>query len=149
MAEKDIEEKDREKTVSAAQAKRDVVIMAERLALLYHAFVQAMAAELAAARAAYEAVVRFVAENGKADPNAAFAASVPYLMLAGNLMAGWQLARSWLATHDLPADDAAFASAKRATAAFYCAHILPRCGALRDAVLNGGDSVMALPVESF
>ena len=46
MAEKDIEEKDREKTVSAAQAKRDVVIMAERLALLYHAFVQAMAAEL-------------------------------------------------------------------------------------------------------
>ena len=46
MAEKDIEEKDREETVSAAQAKRDVVIMAERLALLYHAFVQAMAAEL-------------------------------------------------------------------------------------------------------
>ena len=108
-----------------------------------------MAGQLAAAREAYEAVVRFVAERGKADPNAAFAASVPYLMLAGNLMVGWQMGQSWLATAELPADDAAFASAKRATAAFYCAHILPRCGALRDAVLSGADSVMALPVEAF
>ena len=94
-------------------------------------------------------MVRFIVEHGKTDPNAAFAGSVPYLMLAGNLMAGWQMGQSWLATKDLPTDDAAFASAKRATAAFYCAHILPRCGALRDAVLNGADSVMALPVEAF
>jgi hypothetical protein len=36
--------------------------------------------------------VRFIAGQSKASPNAAFAGSVPYLMLAGNLMAGWQLA---------------------------------------------------------
>ncbi len=110
---------------------------------------QAMAGQLAAARGAYEQVVRFIAENGKSNPNAAYAGSVPYLLLAGNLLAGWQLAQSWLATRELPAEDAAFAAAKRATAAFYCAHILPRCGALRDAVLQGADSVMALPVEAF
>ena len=39
--------------------------------------------------------------NAKADPNAVFAGSVPYLMLAGNLVAGWQLARSLLVAEDL------------------------------------------------
>ncbi len=109
----------------------------------------AIAAQLAAAREAYAQVVRFVASNGKADPNAAYAASVPYLMLAGTLLAGWQLAQSWLATADLPATEAEFARAKRATAAFYCAHVLPRCGALRDAAVAGADSVMALPADAF
>lgn len=109
----------------------------------------AMAAQLATARAAYEQVVQFIAANGKSNPNAAYAGSVSYLMLAGILMVGWQLAQSWLATAHLPSEDAAFAQAKRSTAAFYCAHILPRCGALRDAVLQGADSVMALPVEAF
>ncbi|WP_449370743.1 acyl-CoA dehydrogenase [Thiomonas sp.] len=109
----------------------------------------AMAGQLRQAREAYAQVVAFVAAHGKPDPNAVYAGSVPYLMLAGNLMAGWQMAQSWLATRDLPAEQAAFAQAKRATAAFYCAHILPRCGALREAVLSGADSVMALPVEAF
>ena len=109
----------------------------------------AIAAQLAAAREAYAQVVRFVASNGKADPNAAYAASVPYLMLAGTLLAGWQLAQSWLATADLPPTEAEFARAKRATAAFYCAHVLPRCGALRDAAVAGADSVMALPADAF
>lgn len=110
---------------------------------------QAMSGQLAAARGAYEQVVRFIAERGKTDPNAAYAGSVPYLLLAGNLLAGWQLAQSWLATRELQPEDAGFAAAKRATAAFYCAHLLPRCGAWRDAVLHGADSVMALPVEAF
>ncbi|MGC8703604.1 MAG: acyl-CoA dehydrogenase [Thiomonas sp.] len=109
----------------------------------------AMAEQLAQARQAYAQVVAFIAANGKTDPNAAYAGSVPYLLLAGTLLAGWQLAQSWLATAQLGAEDAAFAMAKRATAAFYCAHLLPRCSALRDAVLQGADSVMTLPVEAF
>lgn len=109
----------------------------------------AMAAQLAAAREAYAQVVRFVVVNAKSSPNAAYAASVPYLMLAGTLLAGWQLARSWLAAAELPPAEAEFARAKRATAAFHCAHLLPRCGALRDAVVMGADSVMALPAEAF
>ena len=108
-----------------------------------------MAGQLGRAREAYAQVVAFMAAHGKTEPNAAYAGSVSYLLLAGTLLAGWQMAQSWLATRDLPADEAAFAQAKRATAAFYCAHILPRCGGLRDAVLSGADSVMALPVEAF
>ncbi|MBD9668921.1 acyl-CoA dehydrogenase C-terminal domain-containing protein, partial [Variovorax sp. VRV01] len=49
---------------------------------------------LKAAREAFVQVVDFVAGQTKASPNAVFAGSVPYLMLAGNLVAGWQLARS-------------------------------------------------------
>ena len=57
---------------------------------------------LTAAREAFLDVVDFVAGNTKASPNAVFAGSVPYLMLAGNLVAGWQLARSLLVAEDLP-----------------------------------------------
>ncbi|HWI78651.1 MAG TPA: acyl-CoA dehydrogenase, partial [Ramlibacter sp.] len=57
---------------------------------------RAMQKRLAAARQAFVEVVDFIAGNTRASPNAVFAGSVPYLMLAGNLMAGWQLARSLL-----------------------------------------------------
>ncbi|HXE22759.1 MAG TPA: acyl-CoA dehydrogenase, partial [Rhodoferax sp.] len=53
---------------------------------------RAVAARLQAAREAFLDVVDFVASNSKASPNAVFAGSVPYLLLAGNLMAGWQMA---------------------------------------------------------
>ena len=110
---------------------------------------QSLAAQLGAARAAYEQTVAFVVANGKAHPNAAYAGGVPYLMLAGTLLAGWQMGQAWLAAGEVMAADASFAQAKRTTAAFYCAHLLPRCAALRDAVVQGADSVMALPAEAF
>ena len=59
-----------------------------------------VAKRLAAARLAFVDVVNFVAANTRAKPNAVFAGSVPYLMLAGNLMAGWQLARALLVAQD-------------------------------------------------
>src|SRR5690606_22852621 len=46
---------------------------------------RAVLKRLAAARKAFLDVVDFVAREGKASPNAVFAGSVPYLMLAGNL----------------------------------------------------------------
>ncbi|SEL55394.1 hypothetical protein SAMN05216359_11110 [Roseateles sp. YR242] len=106
---------------------------------------------LALARAAFVQVVDYIAANGKSDPNAAFAGSVPYLMLGGNLMAGWQLARSLLAAQELLAagQDVEFMQAKITTARFYAEHILPRCQALRDAVVGGAQSVMALPIDAF
>ena len=110
-----------------------------------------MRANLSHARQAYLAVVDFMAEQGKANPNAVFAGSVPYLMLAGNLVAGWQLARGLLvAERELAAgNDTAFMQAKITTARFYAEHILPRTAALRDAVLNGAGSALALPLEAF
>ncbi len=112
---------------------------------------QAVRQSLAQARASFVQVVDFVAAHGKSKPNAAFAGSVPYLMLAGNLVAGWQLARSLLAAQELLAagEDVEFMQAKITTARFYAEHILPRCQSLRDAVVHGADSVMALPIDAF
>ena len=59
------------------------------------------AKRLKAARKALLDVIDFVAGGTKAQPNAVFAGSVPYLMLAGNVVAGWQLARSLLVAQDL------------------------------------------------
>jgi hypothetical protein len=85
-----------------------------------------VAKRLGAAREAFLDVVDFVAGGTKASPNAVFAGSVPYLMLAGNLVAGWQLARSLLVAEDqlAPGQDAAFMRAKITTARFYADHIL-------------------------
>jgi 3-(methylthio)propanoyl-CoA dehydrogenase len=106
---------------------------------------------LAAAREAFLEVVDFVAGNTKASPNAVFAGSVPYLMLAGNLVAGWQLARSLLVAEDLLAkgEDKSFMQAKIATARFYADHILSKAPAIRDAIVEGADSVTALAVDAF
>src|SRR3954470_10192303 len=112
---------------------------------------RAVARRLAAARKAFLDVVGFVVQQGKGSPNAVFAGSVPYLMLAGNLMAGWQLARSLLIAEDLlqKGQDVAFMRAKITTARFYAEHILARAPGLRDAIVEGGESVMALPLEAF
>ena len=55
---------------------------------------RAVGKRLKAAREAFVDVVDFVAGQTKASPNAVFAGSVPYLMLAGNLVAGWPRARA-------------------------------------------------------
>ena len=113
---------------------------------------RAVMKRLSAARQAFVEVVDFVAGNTKAAPNAVFAGSVPYLMLAGNLMAGWQLARSLVIAEELlaqSADDARFLRAKIVTARFYADHILGKAPGIRDAIVEGADSVTALEVESF
>jgi alkylation response protein AidB-like acyl-CoA dehydrogenase len=107
---------------------------------------------LATAREAFEQVVGFVVKETAANPNAVFAGSVPYLMLAGNLVAGWQLARSLLAAEAQIAageGDAQFLAAKVTTARFYAEHILSRVSALREAILEGADSVNAMPLDAF
>ena len=107
---------------------------------------------LSAARVAFEQVVDFVAAGTKGNPNAVFAGSVPYLMLAGNVMAGWQLARALLVAESQLAEgvgDAAFLKAKVTTARFYADHILSRVPGVRDAIVEGADSVTALALESF
>jgi hypothetical protein len=112
---------------------------------------RAMLKRLSAARQAFVDAVEFVAGNGKTSPNAVFAGSVPYLMLAGNVMAGWQLARSLLVAEDLLAkgEDKAFMQAKIATARFYAEHILSKAPGIRDSIVEGAESVTALPLEAF
>ena len=111
----------------------------------------AMAKRLKAAREAFVDVVNFVAGNTKASPNAVFAGSVPYLMLAGNLMAGWQLGRAMLVAQEAVAagTDVAFMQAKITTARFYADHLLSKIPGMRDSIVEGADSVTALALESF
>ncbi|MDR6860137.1 hypothetical protein J2W96_006477 [Variovorax guangxiensis] len=96
-------------------------------------------------------MVGFVAGQTKAAPNAVFAGSVPYLMLAGNLVAGWQLARSLLVADEQvkAGSDTAFMQAKIATARFYAEHILTKVPSLRDSIVDGAESVTALAPEDF
>ena len=117
---------------------------------------KSMLRRLTAARVAFEQVVEFVAGNTKAHPNAVFAGSVPYLMLAGNVVAGWQMARALVIAEDQLANlasggegDAAFLKAKVATAHFYAEHLLNKVPGLRDSIVEGGDCATALALESF
>ena len=112
---------------------------------------RAMAKRLSAARQAFTEVVTFVTDRSKADPNAVFAGSVPYLMLAGTTVAGWQMARALMAAEDRLAEDvdADFMRAKIVTANFYADHILVKAPALRDSIVEGAESVTALALEAF
>jgi alkylation response protein AidB-like acyl-CoA dehydrogenase len=106
---------------------------------------------LTAAREAFVDVVDFVVAKTLSEPNAVFSGSVPYLMLAGNLMAGWQLARSLLVAETLAeaGTETAFMHAKMATARFYAEHLLNKVPAVRDSILHGADSVMLLALDAF
>jgi 3-(methylthio)propanoyl-CoA dehydrogenase len=111
----------------------------------------AVAKRLDAARGAYVDVVNFIAGGAKSSPNDVFAGSVPYLMLAGNLMAGWQLARSLLVAQEQLAagQDAAFMQAKIITARFYADHLLSKAPGVRDSIVEGAASVTAMALEAF
>jgi hypothetical protein len=110
-----------------------------------------VARRLKAARESFLDVVNFVAGNSKASPNAVYSGSVPYLMLAGNLMAGWQLGRALLVAVEQIAQgvDVPFMQAKITTARFYADHLLTKAPGIRDAIVEGAESVTALALESF
>ena len=75
------------------------------------------------------------------------AGAVPFLRLAGTVIGGWLSARmAEAATAQLAvgAGDAGFLSAKRITASHYATHVLVEASALRDIVINGAASTLAL-----
>ncbi|MEY3945009.1 MAG: Acryloyl-CoA reductase, partial [Pseudomonadota bacterium] len=134
------------KSIAAQIAKTEA-----ELAASSNADAQAMAKRLKAAREAFVEVVDFIAANGKSNPNAAYSGSVPYLMLTGNLVAGWQMGRALLVAlaPEAQAQDAAFMAAKVTTARFYGDHILSKVPGMRDSIVEGADSVTALPLDAF
>ncbi|MDI9332594.1 MAG: acyl-CoA dehydrogenase C-terminal domain-containing protein [Alphaproteobacteria bacterium] len=111
----------------------------------------AFAKRLSAARSAFLDTVDFIVAQASSNPNAAYAGSVPYLMLSGNLMAGWQMGRALLAAQDQlsAGDDADFMQAKIATCRFYADHVLVRVPGLRDGIVEGADSVTSMALEAF
>ncbi|HBO79038.1 MAG TPA: acyl-CoA dehydrogenase, partial [Cupriavidus sp.] len=109
----------------------------------------AVQAQLKQGREALEAVVAFVIGSAKADPNAVFAGSVPYLKLCGIVFSGWQFGRAMLVADAKRAEDPAFYDAKIATAHFFGQHILSQASALRAAIVDGGAPANALTADQF
>jgi alkylation response protein AidB-like acyl-CoA dehydrogenase len=112
---------------------------------------KAVAARLSTAREAFLNVVDFVVSGAKASPNAVFAGSVPYLMLTGNLVAGWQMGRALLVAEAELAkgNETMFMQSKITTARFYADHILTRVPGMRDSIVDGADSVTELALDAF
>lgn len=109
-----------------------------------------MAEQLVVGQRAYLEVVDFIASQAKTQVHAVFAGSVPYLKMAGIVLSAWQMGRAALAVRDSESvADPEFAKAKLATARFYCDHLLPQGVAMAQAICEGGDSVMAMPVELY
>jgi alkylation response protein AidB-like acyl-CoA dehydrogenase len=121
------------------------------LAASPNADAKAFGLRLAAARKAFVEAIDFIAANTRGNPNAAFAGSVPYLMLAGNLVGGWQMGRALLVAAERAAagEDLAFMNAKIATARFYGDHILSKAQGVRDSIVDGAAGVLAMPLEAF
>jgi len=112
---------------------------------------KALGRSLKAARQAFVDVVDFVAGKTKAQPNEVFAGSVPYLLLAGNVVAGWQMARALLAAerHLAAGNDAEFMRAKIATARFYGDHILSKVPGIRHSIVEGAAGLSAMPLDAL
>jgi hypothetical protein len=112
----------------------------------------AIAHRLEAARQALDDVIDFIVQAAANHPNAAYAGSVPYLMLAGNVLSGWQLAKSFLIAQEAISQgdqDSAFMQAKMTTARFYADHILSKAPGMRDSIVQGADSVNDMALEAF
>ena len=96
--------------------------------------------------------VEFILAHAGKEPRVAFAGAVPFLKLMGITCGGWQMGRAMLvAEAKLAAQqgDARFYTAKIATARFFGDHVLSQAKGLRDAVVNGSGTVMALDEEQF
>lgn len=106
---------------------------------------QAVAPRLAVARQAFEEVVAHLLSLDKAEMPAAFGAGVPYLMLAGNLVSGWQMARGLLAAEAAltRGEDPEFMTAKVASARFYADHVLCETEVQRSRCVSGAESLAA------
>ena len=85
------------------------------------------------------------------DPGGVYAGSVPYLMLAGNLVAGWQMARALMVAEDavVAGDDVDFMRAKVTTAHVYAEHLLSRVPGQRDSIVDGATALTSMPLEAF
>ena len=110
----------------------------------------AIAGRLETAADAHRAAVEYFLRTFDDDIRAAYSGSVPYLMLAGVALGGWQLARAALVARAKLADsDDSFYRAKIATARFFADHVLSTAPALLAAIEAGGAGALALSAADF
>ena len=113
---------------------------------------QSIAAALGASLKSLGEASQWMGENFMKDPRLPAAGAVPYLMCAGYVMGGWQMARAAiLAQKKLSGGegDAEFYRAKLGTARFYAEHILPKARTLSYEITHGAESVFAVSEAQF
>ncbi len=96
--------------------------------------------------AEWEALGRGIAARAAADPEEVGAASYDFLMYSGYAALAYWWARSVAAS---AGGAPGFAEAKRATARFYYARLLPRTRQHKAAIEAGAGPLMSLPAERF
>lgn len=112
----------------------------------------AIASRLEQACDSLERAIAFIAGSAKSEPREVYAGSVPYLMLCGVVLSGWQMGRSALAaTHQLAAGqgDTTFLRTKLGTVRFFADHILTRANGLAESVVEGSAGTLALDEANF
>ncbi len=97
---------------------------------------------------AWSALTRSVLARAAKDPDELGAASYDYLFFSGYVALAYWWARS-VAAADASSRSQAFKDAKRETARFYFARILPRTLAHAAAMQSGASSLMALDAADF
>ncbi|MFW7341855.1 acyl-CoA dehydrogenase [Pollutimonas sp. H1-120] len=87
-----------------------------------------MATELRAGAQAWKEATDFLRQTAGKDDDVVLLGSVPYLMLTGELLCGWHMARAALVCSEALAEgkDDHFYAGKFASCVFYASHILPR-----------------------
>src|SRR5690606_19647044 len=88
---------------------------------------------------AWEQATRYVLDNAQHSVRAVYAGSVPYLMLAGVVHAGWHMARAALVCIDRIADGSTdeFYIRKLACSVFHAASVVSRADSLCAQILQG------------
>lgn len=123
----------------------EILETASRLAAHQHADLKFIGKALQAAAESYAKVVDSILSLGaERAMRQVFTASVSYLMLAGYMHTGWQLARQALVAAELDNGNN-----KIATALFYAAQILPRVDALANAVFDSEQCVRSFEGIDF
>jgi acyl-CoA dehydrogenase len=99
-----------------------------------------------------EQCVALILETFGRDPKIAAVGAVAFLKLMGVLLGGWMMGRAALIAKDKLQEqdaDVDFLNAKRATATFYGAHILPQVASYAETILHGADSVLSFDLAAF
>lgn len=101
--------------------------------------------------ATLEDTTGWVLEHATQDPHLLGAVGVNYLLLAGDVICGWLMARAALVAQQRLAggEDDQFYRNKINTAVFFAEHMLPRSSARQVTVKAGATSVMSIDIDSF
>ena len=94
--------------------------------------------------------MNWIIANATSSPATVGSASFNLMMLAGTVLGGAFLAKAAaIAVSDSSSAGESFGKAKVATAAFYCAHVLPRAHGYLAAMTSDADLTMAIAADSF